>query len=57
MLQLSTWTVDETKGCGESRKIVFSLCLNSKLLDGHNVRSPLVKVIQNTVQCYLEISY
>jgi len=49
MLQLSTWTVDRKKGYGESRKIIFSLFMNSKLLDGDNLNSPLVKDVRHAM--------
>lgn len=57
MLQLSTWAVDRKKGYGEKSKIIFSLFLNSKMLDGYNVTPAFVKYIQNAMQHCLEIPY
>lgn len=57
MLQLSTWTVDRKKGYGERSKIIFSLFLNSKMLDGYNVSPAFVKYVQNAMQRCLKIPY
>lgn len=57
MLQLCIWTVCRKKGYGESSKIIFSVCLDSKFLNGHNVSSPLVKDVQDEMQRYLDMPY